>query len=270
MSLFPMQGVVAPDCISQQVFDCEGARNCLMPMGVTSENVAERYGVTREEQDQMAYESHMKASKAMKKLMQEITPYKTIIKDKEGNEKEILVDHDDGVRPSTSLAGLKKLKPAFKKTGSTTAGNCSQVTDGAAAVMLTRRSIAKKMGLKIWGRPLSFAVVGVPPDVMGIGPSVAIPAALKKAGLTIDDIEIFEINEAFASQATYCIKKLGIPREKLNPRGGAIAFGHPLGCTGSRQIVTLFNQFMETGKKLGVTSMCIGTGMGAACVWERE
>lgn len=147
----------------------------------------------------MAYESHMKAHKAMKLLQSEITPYETIVKDKDGNEKKVLVDKDDGVRPETTIEGLKKLRPAFQKTGTTTAGNSSQVTDGAAAVLLARRDVAKKLGLKVLGRIIGYAVQGCPPEIMGIGPAVAIPAALKKAGLTVNDIDIFEINEAFAS-----------------------------------------------------------------------
>ena len=181
-----------------------------------------------------------------------------------------MVDKDEGMRESTTVEGLAKLKPAFKKDGSTTAGNSSQVTDGAAAVLLARRSTAKKLGLKIYGRIISYAVAGVPPEVMGIGPAEAIPAALKKAGLSLNDIDIFEINEACASQATYCVNKLGVPREKLNPRGGAIALGHPLGMTGARMIVTLFHELERTAKKYGVVSMCIGTGMGAAGIFERE
>lgn len=220
----------------------------------------------------MAVESHAKAAKAAKEgwLQKEITPYKTTIKDKDGNEKEILVDRDDGMREDTTLASLSKLKPAFKKDGTTTAGNSSQVTDGAAAVLLARRDVAKKLGLKIYGRILSFNVSGVPPEIMGIGPALAIPAALKKAGLELKDIDVFEINEAFASQALYCVEKLGVPKEKLNPRGGAIALGHPLGMTGARMIVTLFHELERVGKKYGLVSMCIGTGMGAAAIFERE
>jgi acetyl-CoA acyltransferase 1 len=136
--------------------------------------------------------------------------------------------------------------------------------------MLARRSVAKNLGLKVLGRVLSYACAGVPPDVMGIGPAFAIPVALKKAGLQINDIDIYEINEAFASQATYTIEKLSIPREKLNPRGGAIALGHPVGMTGSRMIVTLFHELNRTNKRLGIVSMCMGTGMGACAVFERE
>ena len=152
----------------------------------------------------------------------------------------------------------------------TTAGNSSQVTDGAAAVLLARRDVAKKLGLKVLGRVVSYAVAGVPPEIMGIGPAVAIPAALKKAGLQVKDIDVYEVNEAFASQATYSYKTLGIPKEKLNPRGGAIALGHPVGMTGARMIVTLFNELERTNKKYGIVSMCMGTGMGACAVFERE
>jgi acetyl-CoA acyltransferase 1 len=220
----------------------------------------------------MAVESHQKAAHAQKEgwFAKEITVYKTFTKDAEGNETEVVVDKDDGIRGDTTVEGLKKLKSAFIKGGTTTAGNSSQVTDGAAAVLLMRRDIAKKLGMKIQGRVIGYAVAGVPPEIMGIGPAVAIPAALKKAGLTVNDIDIYEINEAFASQATYSYKILGIPKEKLNPRGGAIAIGHPLGATGARQVVTLFNELERTNKKYGVISMCIGTGMGAAGVFERE
>lgn len=188
----------------------------------------------------------------------------------DGSTKKVLVDQDDGVRAETTVEGLAKLKPAFTKDGTTTAGNSSQVTDGASCILLARRDVAVKLGCKIFGRIVSFAVAGVPPQIMGIGPALAIPAALKNCGLKIEDIDIFEINEAFASQATYCVKKLGVPKEKLNPRGGAIALGHPLGMTGARMIVTLFHELERTNKKRGLVSMCIGTGMGACGVFERE
>lgn len=200
----------------------------------------------------------------------EITPYKTKVTDKDGNEKEVLVDRDDGPRAGTTVAGLGKLKPAFQKGGTTTAGNSSQLTDGAACVMLARRDVANKLGCKILGRFNAFATAGVPPNVMGIGPAYAVPKALENCGLSINQIDIFEINEAFASQAAYSVKKLGVPKEKLNPRGGAIAVGHPLGMTGARMIVTLFSELERTNKKFGVVSMCIGTGMGACGVFERE
>ena len=272
MSLFSMDSIVDINILSNDIFDNEGARNCLMNMGMTAENVAEQYKISRNEQDQMAVDSNKKAAAANKAglLPKEITVYETIVKDKDGNEKKVVVDRDDGMREDTTLESLGKLKPAFKKGGSVTAGNSSQVTDGAAAVLLTRRDIAKKLGLKIQGRILGFAVAGCPPEIMGIGPAVAIPPALKKAGLTINDIDVFEINEAFAAQAAMSVNTLEVPKEKLNPRGGAIALGHPLGCTGARQVTTLFSELERTNKKYGVISMCIGTGMGAAGVFERE
>lgn len=180
------------------------------------------------------------------------------------------MDKDDGVRPTTTVAGLGKLKPAFQKNGTTTAGNSSQVTDGASCILLARRDVAERMGAKIIGRIVSFAVAGVPPKVMGIGPAYAIPAALENCGLEIKDIDIFEVNEAFASQATYSVNKLGIPKSKLNPKGGAIALGHPLGMTGSRMICTLMHELQRTQQRFGLVSMCIGTGMGACGVFERE
>jgi len=272
MSNYSMTGAIQPELISEQTFEHPKANTCLMPMGITSENVAKQFGVGREEQDQLAVSSHQKAAHSLKMgwSQSEITPYHTVIKDKDGNEKTVLVDRDDGCRPQTTMATLGKLKPAFQKGGSTTAGNSSQMTDGAAVVLLARRDVANQLGCKILGRMVSFAVAGVPPEVMGIGPAFAIPAALEKSGLKMDDIDIFEINEAFASQATYCVNKLGVPREKLNPRGGAIALGHPLGMTGARMISTLFSELNRTGKKRGLVSMCIGTGMGACGVFERE
>lgn len=257
--------------ISPRIVDDVRARDCLIPMGITSENVAEQFGVSRQKQDMFSLASQQKAAAAQRagRFKAEIVPVTTTITDDQGNTRTITVSEDDGIRPSTTLEGLAKLKPAFKEDGSTTAGNASQVSDGAAAVLLARRSTATRLGLPIMGVLRSFAVVGVPPDVMGIGPAYAIPVALEKAGLTIDDIDVYEINEAFASQAVYCVEKLGIPLEKVNPNGGAIALGHPLGCTGARQTVTLLNELKRTGKRgLGVVSMCIGTGMGAAAVFE--
>ena len=195
---------------------------------------------------------------------------KVIVKDESGNEKEVVVTKDEGVREGTTVASLGKLAPAFKKDGSTTAGNSSQVSDGAAAVLFMKRSTAEKLKLPILARFRSFSVVGVPPKIMGVGPAYAIPAALKQAGLTKDDISVFEINEAFASQATYSADKLGLDYAKVNPLGGAIALGHPLGCTGARQIATLLPELRRRKGKYGITSMCIGSGMGAASVIENE
>jgi len=248
------------------------ASTCLMPMGITSENVAEKYGIPRDVQDKLAANSHAKAAAAQKAgfFDEEIVPVTTQVKDKEGNVKAVVVKADEGPRVETTVASLGKLKTVFKKDGSTTAGNASQVSDGAALVLLARRSEAKKLGLPIVARFRSYAVVGVDPAVMGIGPAYAIPAALEKASLKVSDIDVYEINEAFASQATMTIDHLKIPMEKVNPKGGAIALGHPLGCTGARQIATLLPELKRNKKKLGVVSMCIGTGMGAAGVIESE
>ncbi|ELU09588.1 hypothetical protein CAPTEDRAFT_229355 [Capitella teleta] len=264
----PLPGHIVHPNLHKNTF----ASHVLMPVGITSENVAERYGITRQMQDEMSMDSHRKAAEAQAKgyFDAEIVPVHTKLVDKNGDEQPVIITKDDGVRKGTTMEILARLKPAFKEGGTTTAGNSSQVSDGAAAVLMARRSAAKKHGLPILGVFRSFAVVGVPPDVMGIGPAVAIPAALKKAGLAVDDIDVYEINEAFASQARYCVEKLGIPMEKVNPKGGAIALGHPLGCTGARQMATLLHEMKRRGKKRsnGVISMCIGTGMGAAAVIE--
>ncbi|XP_040891369.1 3-ketoacyl-CoA thiolase, peroxisomal [Toxotes jaculatrix] len=260
-----------PGDLSPRLMDNDKARDCIIPMGITSENVAERFGVSREKQDAFALSSQQKAARAqsMGLFDQEIVPVTARLVDDEGKERQVTVRKDDGIRPGTTLAGLSKLRPAFKPDGSTTAGNSSQVSDGAAAVLIGRRSAVEALGLPVLGVLRASAVVGVPPDVMGIGPAFAIPAALEQAGLTVADIDVFEINEAFASQAVYCVEKLGIPLEKVNPNGGAIALGHPLGCTGARQVVTLLNELKRRGRRAyGVVSMCIGTGMGAAAVFE--
>jgi len=200
----------------------------------------------------------------------EITPVSTKIKDKDGKEADVVISKDEGIRPETTAASLSKLKPAFTSDGTTTAGNSSQVSDGAAAVLMMKRSTAQKLKLPIIGRFVGYAVAGVPPRVMGIGPAFAIPAVLKQVGLSKEDISVFEINEAFASQAVYCVEKLGLNPDKVNPKGGAIALGHPLGCTGARQVATLLPELKRTKGRFGVISMCIGSGMGAAAVIESE
>jgi len=242
-------------------------QDCLLPMGITSENVAQAYGVDRKKQDAFAAASFAKAVKAQKEglFKDEIVPVEVTKPD--GTR--VVVDRDDGVR-LTTFEVLSKLRPAFRPDGASTGGNSSQVSDGAAAVLLARRSVAEKLRLPIMGKLISFAVAGVPPAVMGIGPAFAIPKALGKAGISVGDVDVWEINEAFASQAVYCMEKLGIDPTKVNPKGGAIAIGHPLGATGARQISTLFTELKRTNKRIGVTSMCIGTGMGAAAVFERE
>ncbi|KAF7474710.1 hypothetical protein GHT09_014529 [Marmota monax] len=176
----------------------------------------------------------------------EIVPVTTTIHDDKGTKRSITVSQDEGICPNTTMEGLAKLKPAFKDGGSPTAANTS---NGAGAVLLARRSKAEELGLPILGVLRSYAVVGVPPDVMGIGPAYAIPEALEKAGLTLNDVDIFEINEAIVSQAVYCVEKLEIPPEKVNPLGGAVALGHPLGCTGARQVITLLNELKRGGKR---------------------
>ncbi|KAL9933703.1 hypothetical protein V8E36_007361 [Tilletia maclaganii] len=257
-----------PEKMSDAVMENEEASDCLAPMGITSENVAADYNISRDAQDTFAAESYQKAAAAQKagKFKSEIVTIK--YEDEDGNERTI--ESDDGIREGVTKESLSGLKPAFSKTGTTTAGNASQVSDGAAAVLLARRSVAKKLGLPIIGKFVQAAVVGVPPRVMGIGPAFAIPRVLELTGLTNDDIDIFEINEAFASQAVYSVQKAGIDPKKVNPVGGAIAMGHPLGCTGARQIATGLAEAKRENKKLIVTSMCIGTGMGMASVIVSE
>jgi acetyl-CoA acyltransferase 1 len=276
MSQYDMQSSAPqPDLIAEEVFENEKARNCLMGMGQTSENVAEKYNISREVQDRFAAESQRRAYEAQTKglFKDEIVPIKTSIKKKKGDEEireEIFVDKDDGIRKETTFESLQKLKPAFKKGGVSTAGNSSQITDGAAAVLLARRSTAEKLGLPIIARWITHSVAGVPPEIMGVGPAFAIPKALKQAGLKTTDIDIYELNEAFASQALYCMDVLKLDAKKVNPKGGAIALGHPLGCTGARQVATLLAELKRTGGKYGVVSMCVGTGMGAAAVFQME
>ncbi|GJJ70375.1 acetyl-CoA acyltransferase 1 [Entomortierella parvispora] len=249
---------------------CEAAADCQLPMGITSENVASEFNVTRAKQDAFAALSFQKAAKAQAegKFDSEIVAVKTMIKDAEDNEKEIIVSKDDGIRAGTTVESLSKLRPAFD--GATTAGNASQVSDGAAAVLLMKRKTAEKLGLPIVGKFITSAVVGCAPKIMGVGPAYAIPAVCEKAGIQIKDVDVFELNEAFASQAVYTIEKCGLDINKVNPVGGAIAMGHPLGCTGARQIATLLPELKRQNAKLGVTTMCIGTGMGMAALWERE
>eukprot|EP01062_Namystynia_karyoxenos_P025053 TRINITY_DN19823_c0_g1_i1.p1 TRINITY_DN19823_c0_g1~~TRINITY_DN19823_c0_g1_i1.p1 ORF type:complete len:463 (+),score=167.01 TRINITY_DN19823_c0_g1_i1:86-1390(+) len=245
--------------------------DALVPMGVTSENVATKFKVSRREQDEFALRSWDNAVKAQKAglFKEEIVPMKTRVKGKDGSWQEVVVAADEGIRP-TPMERLEKLKPVFSKTGTTTAGNCSQMSDGAAAVVMMRRSKAQELGCKVLGTFRSFAVAGVPPKIMGIGPVYAVPKALRQAGLSVPDIDHWELNEAFASQAVYCAQQLRIPPERINPLGGAIAMGHPLGSTGCRQIVTLLHHLHRTGQRTGVVSMCVGTGMGAAAVVTKD
>jgi acetyl-CoA acyltransferase 1 len=271
MSLFSMDGMVDPGVLSEQLFEHETARNCLQGMGLTSENVAEKYSLKRDVLDKFAVESHRRAAHAQKSgwYDDEIIPVKTILKDKDGNQKEVTISKDDGIRAETTVEGLARLKPSFKPTGISTAGNSSQTTDGAAAVLMARRDFAQANGWPIIAKFVAYSVAGVPPEVMGIGPAFAIPKVLERAGVTTSQVDVYELNEAFASQATWCADKLGLDYKKVNPRGGAIALGHPLGCTGARQVATLLSELKRSNGKLGVISMCIGTGMGAAALIER-
>lgn len=242
------------------------------PMGLTAEFVADRYDVTREQQDAFSLESHNRALAAQERgdFADEITPIEVTVYDEAGNASQITFDTDEGPRAGSTLEGLARLRSPFKTGGSVTAASSSQVSDGAAATLLMTREKAEALGLPILGVMRMYSVVGVPPDIMGVGPLYAIPKALEKAGLTLDDIDVFEINEAFAAQALYCVRELGIDAAKVNPNGGAIALGHPLGCTGARMTATLLHEMKRKGHRYGVVSMCIGGGMGAAAIYERE
>ncbi|MCB9669277.1 MAG: thiolase family protein [Alphaproteobacteria bacterium] len=238
------------------------------PMGITAENVAERFGVSRADQDAFSAASNDKALAAIEagRFKEEILPVPVRVFE-DGAWVERTFDTDEGPRAST-VEGLGKLKTPFKATGSVTAGSSSQMSDGAAAAVIMDRAKAEARGLPILGVLRSYQVVGVPPDIMGVGPLYAIPKAVEAAGLTLDDIDVFEINEAFASQALYCVRELGIDPTKVNPNGGAIALGHPLGATGARMTATLLHEMKRRNARYGIVSMCIGGGMGAAAVFE--
>eukprot|EP01064_Diplonema_japonicum_P026372 TRINITY_DN3778_c1_g1_i1.p1 TRINITY_DN3778_c1_g1~~TRINITY_DN3778_c1_g1_i1.p1 ORF type:complete len:418 (+),score=154.20 TRINITY_DN3778_c1_g1_i1:55-1308(+) len=257
--------------LSGRLGEKQVVRDCLIPMGVTSENVAKKYNIDRLTQDKFALNSYNRALKAQESgaFDKEIVPVSVKCKNAEGKTEKITVTKDEGPRPTT-LEGLQKLKPAFMADGGSHAGNSSQVTDGAAAVVMCSRKTAEEMGLPILGVFRGFSVKGVPPKIMGVGPAFAIPAVLEQTGYSKDEIDVFELNEAFASQALYCINHLGLDTDKVNPLGGAIALGHPLGATGTRCAVTLLHHLQATKQNTGVVSMCIGTGMGAAAVFTRE
>ncbi len=244
-------------------------------MGLTAENVAEKFGVSREDQDRFALSSHQKAAKAIRegKFKEEVIPILAKVKEvKEDGTvvvKEVVFDTDEGVRYDASLEGMAGLKAVFKAKGTVTAGNASQTSDGAAALVLMSRERAEKMGVKPMAVFRSFAVAGVPPEIMGIGPAYAVPKALKLAGLTLDQIGLVELNEAFASQALYVIRHLGLNLDIVNVNGGAIAVGHPLGCTGAKLTTTLLYEMKRRNVRYGLVTMCIGGGMGAAGVFER-
>ena len=238
---------------------------CGFYMAQTAENLAKKHSISRAEQDEYALRSHQLGAKAVEAglFAQEIVP---VVVEKRGQK--ISIDRDDHIKPDTTLAGLAALRPAFGKEGSVTAGNASGIVDGAACVVATTAEAAKRNNLKPMGRIVEWAVVGVPPEIMGIGPAPAIREVCRKAGLEIGQVDLFEINEAFSAQYLACEKELGLDRNKCNGNGGAIALGHPLGATGTRLVLTLLHTLKRTGKRYGIASACIGGGQGIALLIE--
>jgi acetyl-CoA acyltransferase len=266
MSMIPMSG----NKISLNPRVVEEFPDAYIPMGNTAENVARQFNVSRGDQDAFALASHQKASAAWARgdFAAEVVPVKTRLFDGE-RWTDVTVDKDEGPRADTSLEKLAALKPVFDPTGTVTAGNASPLNDGAAAVVLMAAEEAKKAGKKVRGYFRAFAVAGVPPAIMGIGPVPAVRKLLAKTGLTVDQIDLYEVNEAFASQALYCLRELGLPLDRVNVNGGAIALGHPLGCTGARQIATALHELERRKGRYAVLTMCVGGGMGAAGLIER-
>jgi len=273
MSLIPMGGNM-----TYPYFEVIATRpGAYEPMGLTAENVVERYNVSREDQDAFGYQSQMRAYAAVKegRYKDEIVPLqveKQVFNAKTGRfeMKTFTFDTDEGIRPDTTLEGLNKLRPAFKPTGTVTAGNSSQTSDGAAAVMVMSKEKAKALGLKPLATFRGYQVAGVDPEVMGIGPVKAIPKLLARTGMKLEDIELIELNEAFASQSLYVIRTLGLNTDITNVNGGAIALGHPLGCTGAKLTTSILYEMARRQVRWGLVSMCIGFGMGAAGLFERE
>ncbi|MGM9988398.1 MAG: acetyl-CoA C-acetyltransferase [Bacillaceae bacterium] len=270
MSMVPMMGhVVRPNATL-----AETAPEYYMGMGHTAEQVAVRFGVSREDQDAFALRSHQRAAAAIDngKFVDEIVAVNGVLRsvgaDNKLKEKNFTFGMDEGVRRETTLEGLAKLRPAFNVKGSVTAGNSSQMSDGAATVLVMDREKAESEGLQPMARFRSFAVAGVAPEVMGIGPIEAIPKALRLAGLELSDIGLFELNEAFASQSIQVIRHLGLNEDIVNVNGGAIALGHPLGCTGAKLTLSLIHEMKRRNEQFGIVTMCIGGGMGAAGVFE--
>jgi acetyl-CoA acyltransferase len=266
MSMVPMTGnklSVSPEAMEK----CPGVYT---PMGITAENVAKQFKVSREDQDKFALSSQKKASAAIEKKIfaKEIVPL-TAVKYAGEEKKTFTFEVDELPRPDTTAEGLAALKPAFSQTGSVTAGNSSPLSDGAAAALVTSADHAKAAGFSSLAYFRAFVTAGVDPNIMGIGPVPAVKKLLAKTGMKMDQIDLFEINEAFASQAVYVQRELGIPDDKLNVNGGAIALGHPLGCTGAKLTSQLLYELARRGKTWGIVSMCIGGGMGAAGLFER-
>jgi acetyl-CoA acyltransferase len=266
MSMVPMGG----NKVSANPELMEKLPEVYISMGATAENVAKRFDVSRAQQDAFAYESQRRAATAREKglFKDEIVSVTTEVFDEAGTPHTATISVDTILRPDTTLEGLAKLKPAFNPQGTVTAGNASPLTDGAAAVVLMTEARAQALGVKPLGTFIDFQVAGVPPEIMGIGPVPAVRKLLAKNKLQVKDIDVFELNEAFAAQAVYCIRELGIPPEKVNPNGGAIALGHPLGVSGTRMTGTLLRELKRRGGRYGVVTMCIGGGMGAAALFE--
>lgn len=271
MSMIPMGGnVVRPN---PKIVD--SYPDYYLNMGLTAENLAKKYEITREQADEFSLQSHLKAAAAIKegKFKGEIVPFTVRVDetDEKGRvrSKEVVFDTDEGVRYDANIEGFAKLKPVFHAKGTVTAGNSSQMSDGAAAAVVMSLDKANELGLKPLARFVSFATAGCLPEEMGIGPVYAIPKALKMAGLTLDDIDVIELNEAFAAQGLSVMKVLEMNPAKVNVNGGAVALGHPLGCTGAKLTATLLNELERTGKRYGMVTMCVGGGMGAAGIFER-
>lgn len=269
MSLVPMSGFR----VSPNQYMVENMPEIYMGMGYTAEQVADEWDVSREDMDQFAYESHMKAAKATEAgyFKEEIVPVKhtEVVVGPDGPKTvEHVFDRDEHLRASTTAEGLSKLRPVFRNGGRVTAGNSSPLSDGAAGVIVMERAKAEELGLKPLAKFVGFQVAGVRPEVMGVGPIKAVPKLLDRVGMTLDDIDLIELNEAFAAQALAVIRTLEMDPEKVNVNGGAIALGHPLGCTGAKLTVQLINEMKRRGSKYGMVTMCIGGGMGAAGIFE--
>ncbi|MDJ0797238.1 MAG: acetyl-CoA C-acyltransferase [Calothrix sp. MO_167.B12] len=269
MSLIPMGGdYLAPN--PEMIVE---APQAYCTMGITAENVAQEYHISREDQDAFALRSHQRALAAIQqgKFAQEIIPLvvrETLYINGKPQQVEKVFQVDEGPRPDTSLEALTQLKPVFRVNGTVTAGNSSQTSDGAAATVIMSEEMVNKLGVQPLAKLLGFAVAGVPPEIMGIGPIMAVPKVLQQVGLTLDDIGLIELNEAFAAQSLAVIRKLGLNEEIINVNGGAIALGHPLGCTGARITATILHEMQRRGIRYGLITMCIGGGMGAAAVLE--
>ncbi len=271
MSLIPMGG----HNIRPNPYLVEHYPDFYLNMGLATENVARKYEVTREEQDAFALQSHQRAAAALDagKFADETVPLTVAFEELNAKgrkeRREVVFDKDEGVRRDSSLEGLMKLKPAFHIKGTITAGNASQMSDGAAAAVVMSDARARELGLKPMARFVAYATAGCPPEEMGIGPVYAIPKALKIAGLTLDQIDVIELNEAFAAQSLAVIKTLGLDPERVNVNGGAIALGHPLGCTGAKLTATILRELERRNGRYGMVTMCVGGGMGAAGIFER-